>query len=106
MEENSKIKQSPLCKLVIPTEGLLKKELQEEIIVRIAFLVENLFHLDAELITLVQLFKKDIEVNKESPDALIALYSYLNEMCDVVITNELRDVLLDTCALYRTKNMN
>ena len=96
---------SPLGKLVIPPEGLLKKELQDEIEERIAFLVGNLVHLDTELITFVDLVKKEIESNKDSPDALIALYSYLDEMWSVVITNELRDVLLDTlCIIQEQKH--
>ncbi len=101
MEENSKKIESPLGKLEIPIEGLLKKELQEEIVARIAFLVENLFHLDAELITFVKLVKNDIESNKESPDDLITLYNYLDEMWSVVVTNELRDVLLDTLCVVQ-----
>lgn len=101
MEENSKKLESPLGKLEIPAEGLLKKELQDEIEVRMAYLVENLFHLDTELIAFVELVKNEIEANKESPDALIALYSYLDEMWSVVITNELRDVLLDTLCIVQ-----
>ena len=101
MEENSKKIESPLGKLEIPIEGLLKKELQEEIVARIAFLVENLFHLDAELITFVKLVKNDIESNKESPDDLITLYNYLDEMWSVVVANELRDVLLDTLCVVQ-----
>lgn len=101
MEENSKKIESPLGKLEIPTEGLLKKELQEEIVARIAFLVENLFHLDDELIAFVKLVKNDIESNKESPDALITLYNYLDEMWSVVVANELRDVLLDTLCVVQ-----
>lgn len=101
MEENSKKIESPLGKLEIPIEGLLKKELQEEIVARIAFLVENLFHLDDELIAFVKLVKNDIESNKESPDALITLYNYLDEMWSVVVANELRDVLLDTLCVVQ-----
>jgi hypothetical protein len=101
MEEESEKIESPLGKLEVPTEGLLKKELQEEIVARIAFLVENLFHLDAELITFVQLVKNDIESNKESPDALITIYNYIDEMWSVIITNELRDVLLDTLCIVQ-----
>lgn len=99
-EINEKI-ESPLDKLVIPPEGLLKKELQDEIEARIAFLVSNLVHLDTELIAFVDLVKNEIELNKDSPDALIALYSYLDEMWSVVITNELRDVLLDTLCIVQ-----
>ncbi|HML06135.1 MAG TPA: hypothetical protein VK426_10205 [Methanobacterium sp.] len=101
MEEKGKKLESPLSELKIPPEGLLKKELQDEIEVRIAYLVENLFHLDTELIAFVELVKNEIEANKESPDALIALYSYLDEMWSVVITNELRDVLLDTLCIVQ-----
>jgi hypothetical protein len=101
MEENSKKIESPLGKLEIPIEGLLKNELQEEIVARIAFLVENLFHLDAELITFVKLVKNNIKSNKESPDDLITLYNYLDEMWSVVVTNELRDVLLDTLCVVQ-----
>jgi hypothetical protein len=101
MEEKSEKIESPLGKLEVPTDGLLKKELQEEIVARIAFLVENLFHLDAELITFVKLVKNNIESNKESPDDLITIYNYLDEMWGVVITNELRDVLLDTLCIVQ-----
>lgn len=101
MGENNKKMKSPLGELKIPPEGLLKKELQDEIEVRMAYLVENLFHLDTELIAFVELVKNEIETNKESPDALIALYSYLDEMWSVIITNELRDVLLDTLCIVQ-----
>jgi hypothetical protein len=105
MRKNHEKLESPLDELEIPPEGLLKRELQEEIIARITFLVTNLFYLDAELITFVELVKQDIEANKESPDALIALHNYLNEMWGVFITDELRDVLLDTiCVLQDQKH--
>ena len=97
--------ESPLGELVIPPEGLLKKELQDEIEARIAYLVSDLFHLDTELITLTELVKNDIEANKDSPDALITLYNFLDEIWGVVITNELRDVLLDTlCVIQEQKH--
>ena len=101
MDETNENLESPLDELVIPPEGLLKKELQDEIEARIAFLVSNLVHLDTELIAFVDLVKNEIETNKDSPDALIALYSYLDEMWSVVITNELRDVLLDTLCIVQ-----
>ena len=53
----------PLGKLVIPEEGLLKEELQDEIEERIAFTVENLYYLDNELEVLVQLVKDSVEAN-------------------------------------------
>jgi hypothetical protein len=105
MEQNNEKNESPLGELVIPPEGLLKKELQDEIEARIAFLVSDLFHLDTELITLTELVKNDIESNKDSPDALITLYNFIDEMWSVVITNELRDVLLDTlCVIQEQKH--
>lgn len=93
--------ESPLGKLEVPPEGLLKKELQDEIEARIAFTVKNLFYLDDELITLVELVKNEIESNKDSPDTLIVLYNYIDEMWSVIITNELRDVLLDTMCVVQ-----
>ncbi len=101
MEDNNMKIESPLGKLEVPPEGLLKKELQDEIESRIAFTVKNLFYLDDELITFVELVKNEIESNKDSPDALIALQNYLDEMWSVVITNELRDVLLDTLSVVQ-----
>lgn len=101
MDETNENIESPLDKLVIPPEGLLKKELQDEIEARMAFLVSNLVHLDTELIAFVDLVKNEIETNKDSPDALITIYSYLDEMWSVVITNELRDVLLDTLCIVQ-----
>lgn len=93
----------PLGELVIPVEGLLKEELQEEIEERIAFTVENLYHLDNELDVFVQLVKDNVETNKNSPDELMTLYNYLDEMWSVLITNDLRDVLLDTLSIVQAR---
>jgi len=93
----------PLGELVIPVEGLLKEELQEEIEERIAFTVENLYHLDNELDVFVQLVKDNVETNKNSPDDLMTLYNYLDEMWSVLITNDLRDVLLDTLSIVQAR---
>jgi|BarGraIncu00222A_1022003.scaffolds.fasta_scaffold234457_1 hypothetical protein len=93
----------PLGELIIPIEGLLKEELQDEIEERIAFTVENLYHLDNELDVFVQLVKDNVETNKDSPDNLITLYNYLDEMWSVLITNDLRDVLLDTLSIVQDR---
>ncbi len=93
----------PLGELIIPVEGLLKEELQEEIEERIAFTVENLYHLDNELDVFVQLVKENVESNKNSPDDLMTLYNYLDEMWSVLITNDLRDVLLDTLSIVQAR---
>ena len=93
----------PLGELVIPVEGLLKEELQEEIEERIAFTVENLYHLDNELDVFVQLVKDNVESNKDSTDELMTLYNYLDEMWSVLITNDLRDVLLDTLSIVQAR---
>ncbi len=93
----------PLGKLVIPDEGLLKEGLQEEIEERIAFTVENLFYLDNELKVFVELVKDNVEANKGNPDDLMTLYNYLDEMWSVLITNDLRDVLLDTLAIVQQR---
>lgn len=93
----------PLGELVIPVEGLLKEELQEEIEERIAFTVENLYHLDNELDVFVQLVRDNVESNKNSPDELMTLYNYLDEMWSVLITNDLRDVLLDTLSIVQAR---
>lgn len=93
----------PLGELIIPSEGLLKEELQDEIEERIAFTVENLYHLDNELEVFVQLVKDNVEANKDSPDQLVTLYNYLDEMWSVLITNDLRDVLLDTLAIVQER---
>ncbi|UTB33209.1 MAG: hypothetical protein NKF70_02765 [Methanobacterium sp. ERen5] len=93
----------PLGELVIPVEGLLKEELQEEIEERIAFTVENLYHLDNELDVFVQLVRDNVESNKNSPDDLMTLYNYLDEMWSVLITNDLRDVLLDTLSIVQAR---
>jgi len=93
----------PLGELVIPEEGLLKEELQEEIEERIAFTVENLYHLDNELDVFVQLVKDNVETNKNSPDELMTLYNYIDEMWSVLITNDLRDVLLDTLSIVQAR---
>ena len=97
------VEEHPLGELVIPVEGLLKEELQDEIEERIAFTVENLYHLDNELDIFVQLIKENVETNKDSPDKLITLYNYLDEMWSVLITNDLRDVLLDTLSIVQTR---
>ena len=89
--------------LVIPVEGLLKEELQEEIEERIAFTVENLYHLDNELDVFVQLVRENVESNKNSPNDLMTLYNYLDEMWSVLITNDLRDVLLDTLSIVQAR---
>jgi hypothetical protein len=93
----------PLGELVIPVEGLLKEELQQEIEERISFTVENLYHLDNELEIFVQLVKDNVETNKNSPDELMTLYNYLDEMWSVLITNDLRDVLLDTLSIVQAR---
>jgi hypothetical protein len=93
----------PLGELIIPVEGLLKEELQEEIEERIAFTVENLYHLDNELDVFVQLVRENVESNKNSPDDLMTLYNYLDEMWSVLITNDLRDVLLDTLSIVQAR---
>ncbi|ADZ09020.1 hypothetical protein Metbo_0769 [Methanobacterium lacus] len=93
----------PMGELIIPVEGLLKEELQEEIEERIAFTVENLYHLDNELDVFVQLVRENVESNKNSPDDLMTLYNYLDEMWSVLITNDLRDVLLDTLSIVQAR---
>jgi Ca2+-binding EF-hand superfamily protein len=91
--------------LIIPEEGLLKKELQDEIEARIYATVENLYTLDVELETFVQLVKESVEDNKNSPENLQTLFNYLDEMWGVVITNELRDVLIDSlCVVQESKD--
>ena len=95
-----------LGELIIPAEGLLKEELQEEIEERISFTVENLYHLDNELDVFVLLVRDNVEANKDSPDNLITLYNYLDEMWSVLITNDLRDVLLDTLSIVQVTNTN
>lgn len=95
--------ENPLGELIIPVEGLLKEELQEEIEERIAFTVENLYHLDNELDVFVELVKDNVEANKDSPDELMTLYNYLDEMWSVLITNDLRDVLLDTLSIVQAR---
>jgi hypothetical protein len=93
----------PLGELIIPIEGLLKEELQEEIEERISFTVENLYHLDNELDVFVELVRDNVEANKNSPDELMTLYNYLDEMWSVLITNDLRDVLLDTLSIVQAR---
>ena len=95
--------ENPLVELIIPIEGLLKEELQEEIEERITFTVENLYHLDNELEVFVELVRDNVEANKDSPDKLATLYNYLDEMWSVLITNDLRDVLLDTLAIVQER---
>ena len=91
--------------LIIPEEGLLKKELQDEIEARIYATVENLYTLDVELETFVQLVKESVDDNKNSPENLQTLFNYLDEMWGVVITNELRDVLIDSlCVVQESKD--
>ena len=97
------MEEHPLGELIIPVEGLLKEELQEEIEERIAFTVENLYHLDNELEVFVQLVKDNVEANKDSPDDLMTLYNYIDEMWSVLITNDLRDVLLDTLSIVQER---
>lgn len=99
----SLVEEHPLGELIIPAEGLLKEELQEEIEERIAFTVENLYHLDNELDVFVQLVRDNVETNKNSPDDLMTLYNYLDEMWSVLITNDLRDVLLDTLSIVQAR---
>ena len=95
----------PLGELIIPIEGLLKEELQDEIEDRIYATVENLYTLDVELETFVQLVKESVEDNKNSPENLQTLFNYLDEMWGVVITNELRDVLIDSlCVVQESKD--
>jgi hypothetical protein len=103
MEMINMADENPLGELIIPVEGLLKEELQQEIEERIAFTVENLYHLDNELDVFVQLVRDNVESNKESPDNLITLYNYLDEMWSVLITNDLRDVLLDTLSIVQER---
>ena len=62
--------ENPLGDLEIPEEGLLKAELQNEIEVRIAATVENLYILDVELETFVNLVKESVEDNKDNPENL------------------------------------
>ena len=93
----------PFGELSIPVEGILKEELQNEIEARIAATVESLYLLDAELETFIELVKDGVESNKESPDKLLALYSYLDEVWGVLIANELRDVLLDTLCVIQVR---
>ncbi len=95
--------ENTLGELIIPAEGLLKEELQEEIEERISYTVENLYHLDNELDVFVQLVRDNVEANKDSPDNLITLYNYLDEMWSVLITNDLRDVLLDTLSIVQER---
>ena len=97
--------ENPLGDLEIPEEGLLKAELQNEIEVRMAATVENLYILDVELETFVTLVKESVEDNKDNPENLQTLYDYLDEMWGVVIANELRDVLIDTlCIVQENKH--
>jgi hypothetical protein len=96
-------KEHPMGELDIPFEGLLKEELQEEIEERIAFTVENLYFLDNELELFVQLVRDNVEENKDNPDKLVTLYNYLDEMWSVLITNDLRDVLLDTLSIVQAR---
>ena len=44
-----------------------------------------------------------LKTNKDSPDNLITLYNYLDEMWSVLITNDLRDVLLDTLSIVQER---
>ena len=82
--------------LVISEDGLLKKELQDEIEARIFATVENLFTLDVELETFVQLVRESV---------LQILLDYLDEMWGVVITNEIRDVLVNSlCIVQKNKD--
>ena len=90
-----------LGELEIPPEGLLKKELQDEIENRIAYTVKDLFLLEDELKNFVELVRTEVESNKDSPDALKTLYNYIDEMWSVIITNELRDILLDTLSVVQ-----
>ena len=95
----------PRVDLIITEEGLLKKELQDEIEARLFATVENLFTLDVELESFVQLVKESVEDNKDSPENLEALLNYLDEMWGVVITNELRDVLVNSlCVIQKNKD--
>jgi hypothetical protein len=97
--------ENTLGELEIPKEGLLKEELQQEIEARIASTLEGLYVLDVELETFVNLVKQSVEDNKDNPDNLQMLFDYLDEMWGVVITNELRDVLLDTlCVVQDAKH--
>jgi hypothetical protein len=91
--------------LVISEDGLLKKELQDEIEARIFATVENLFTLDVELETFVQLVRESVDANKDSPENLQILLDYLDEMWGVVITNEIRDVLVNSlCIVQKNKD--
>jgi hypothetical protein len=95
----------PRVDLIITEEGLLKKELQDEIETRLFATVENLFTLDVELESFVQLVKDSVEDNKDSPENLETLLNYLDEMWGVVITNELRDVLVNSlCVIQKNKD--
>jgi hypothetical protein len=84
-------------------KGLLKKELQDEIEARIAATVENICTLDVELETFVRLVKDSVGNNKDSPENLQTLYNYLDEILRVVITDELRDVLVDTLCIIQDR---
>ena len=44
-----------------------------------------------------------MEANKDSSDELMTLYNYLDEMWSVLITNDLRDVLLDTLSIVQAR---
>jgi len=95
---------NPLGDLEMTEEGLLKEELQDEIKARMVSTVENLFVLDLELETFVQLVKKSVEDNKDSPENLETLFNYLDEMWGVVIANQLRDVLIGAlCIVQESK---
>lgn len=88
--------------LVIPEEGLLKEELQEEIKERFLATVENLAVLEVEIGVFIDLVKQSVEDNKENLDNLQTIYDSLDEIWGVVIAKKLRDVLLDSLCIVQS----
>lgn len=88
--------------LVIPEEGLLKEELQEEIKERFLATVENLTVLEVEIGVFINLVKQSVEDNKDNLDNLQTIYDSLDEIWGVVVTKELRDVLIDSLCIVQS----
>jgi hypothetical protein len=88
--------------LVIPEEGLLKEELQEEIKERFLATVENLAVLEVEIGVFIELVKQSVEDNKDNLDDLQTIYDSLDEIWGVVVTKELRDVLLNSLCIVQS----
>ncbi len=88
--------------LVIPEEGLLKEELQEEIKERFLATVENLTVLEVEIGVFIDLVKQSVEDNKDNLDNLQTIYDSLDEIWGVVVTKELRDVLIDSLCIVQS----